>query len=416
MRRARHLLLALLMLLLVAGVVALVGCHYLASPEAAARVAASLEEAYGGPVQLARVDLGFEATVLHGLRLGEVGDDPGQPAWATADEVVADVSAMGLVSGRASPQRLTLRRPILTLRFNREGHLLTRLPRRDGGARPLPLIVLEDGQVTIQQEGHPDLVVHGIQATLSPDNELLVLAGTVADGYWGRWTLEGSLDPVTAAGSGTLRTTQIHLTEPMLRDLPFVSPNVWTQFQAEGDSPVELTLRYDPAGPALHYRVALEPEHTRLHVTAIDLHADQASGKVLIEDGVVHLTDVQGRAAEGTIRTNGVLNFRSQPAKLQFDLTAQRLDLRQLPHKWPLPPAVDGRLSGKADLLVTVVNGKAHTTGDGKGEITEARLLGLHARAIPLKMHADGERFHFRVAGPAAAGEPAPVKEKASAP
>jgi hypothetical protein len=402
MRRARHLLFALLGLVLVAGVVALVGCHYLSSPEAAARVAASLEEAYGGPVQLARVDLGFGSTTLYGLRLGEVGDDPGQPAWASADEVVADVSAMGLVSGHASPRRLTLRRPVLTLRFNREGHLLTRLPRRDCGARPLPTIVLEDGQVTIQQEGHPDLVVNGIQATLAPDDDALVLAGTVDDDHWGHWTLVGNLNPVTAAGSGTLRTTQIHLTEPMLRDLPFVSPNVWVQFQADGDSPVELTLRYDPAGPAFHYRVALEPEHTRLHVAAIDLHAEEAHGKVVIEDGVVHLTDVQGRTAEGTIQTNGVLNFRSQPAKLQFGITAQRLDLRQLPHKWPLPPAVDGRLSGEADLLVTVVNGKAHTTGDGKGEITEARLLGLHARVIPLKLHADGERFHFKVGGSAA--------------
>jgi hypothetical protein len=407
---------ALLVLLLVAGVVALVGCHYLSSPQAAARVAASLEDAFGGPVQLTHVDLGFDSTVLHGLRLGEVGDDPDQPAWATADEVVADISAMGLVSGRIAPRRLTVRRPKLTLRFNREGHLLTRLPRRDCGARPLPAIVLENGQVTIQQEGHPDLVVDGIQATLSPEDDVLVLAGTVADEHWGSWTLEGNLNPVTAVGSGTLRTTHIHLTEPMLRDLPFVSPNVWVQFQADGESPVELTLRYDPAGPALHYRVALEPENTRLHVTAIDLHADQAHGKVLIEDGVVHLTDVQGHTAEGTLQTNGLLNFRSHPTKLQFDLTAHRLELRQLPHKWPLPPTVDGRLSGAANLVVTVVNGKAHTTGDGKGEITEARLLGLHARAIGLKLHADGERFHFMVGRPAPAEESAPVKSTADAP
>jgi hypothetical protein len=199
----------------------------------------------------------------------------------------------------------------------------------------------------------------------------------------------------------------------MLRDLPFVSPHVWEQFQADGESPVELTLRYDPAGPALHYRVALEPENTRLHVTAIDLHADRARGKVVIEDGVVTLTEVKGHTAEGTIQTNGILNFRSQPTRLQFDLTAQRLELRQLPHKWPLPPAVDGRLSGAADLVVTVVNGKAHTTGDGKGEITEARLLGLHARAIGVKLHADGERFHFTVGRPAPAEERAPVKATA---
>ena len=50
-----------------------------------------------------------------------------------------------------------------------------------------------------------------------------------------------------------------------------------------------------------HYKVDLVPVNTEVVVTSIDLHADQASGKVTIEDRLVKLRDVKGRTADGTI-------------------------------------------------------------------------------------------------------------------
>ena len=59
----------------------------------------------------------------------------------------------------------------------------------------------------------------------------------------------------------------------------------------------------------------------QFHVSSIDLSAEGASGGVIIEDSIVWLRDVSGRSAGGSIKTSGKLDFRSDPVRLQFDLT-----------------------------------------------------------------------------------------------
>src|SRR5439155_15689880 len=140
----------------------------------------------------------------------------------------------------------------------------------------------------------------------------------------------------------------------------------------------------------------LRPDMTRLHITSIDLDADSAGGKVIVEDGVVWLEDIQGQTADGLLRTEASLDFRARPAELSFDVQAEHLDLRQLPRKWALPPslAIRGRLDGHAHIVVRVLDGKAGTSGDGAGTITDARIAGMTLRRpIPLRLHADGKRF-----------------------
>ena len=127
MRRARHLLAALLrhilaallLLLLVASVVAFVGCQFLASPQAAARVAAALEEAYGGPVRFTHVDLGFDpANVLSmNISLPTVKYAKAERQIAFFDELLRKINAIpGVRSASISaalpltPKRIT---PIL---------------------------------------------------------------------------------------------------------------------------------------------------------------------------------------------------------------------------------------------------------------------------------------------------------------
>jgi hypothetical protein len=238
-------------------------------------------------------------------------------------------------------------------------------------------------------------VVANVDARVQFADGWIVLTGRAADEHWGTWDLHGQFNLATNAISATLSTALVHVTEEMLRDLPFVSANTWRQFQAEGDTPVELTLSGAPGTSSVHYRVALQPEHTRTHVAAIDLHAEQAHGTVLIEDGVVRLENVAGRTAEGEIQTNGTLDYRSQPNRLTFDIQVQGLDLRRLPQKWHLPSQVEGRLTGEAKIVVLVRDGQVRTSGEGNGEITQARVVGLKAKPFRLRLQADGEGLHF---------------------
>src|SRR5262249_21413960 len=150
----------------------------------------------------------------------------------------------------------------------------------------LPAVRLERGQLTISQENRPDVIIHGIDAEVQDHGDQVVLEGTGADPYWGNWSLEGTFDRSRACML-TLHTPWVHITQAMLDRLPFVSPKVWRQVQVEGDTPVEFTFRLDPAADKVHYRVALAPKATRVHVASIHLDADQAQGQLAIEDAVV---------------------------------------------------------------------------------------------------------------------------------
>jgi translocation and assembly module TamB len=381
--------------LLVAGVVILGVRSYLHSPEAAARAARALEQAYGGPVQVGSVDVGPNGTALHGLKLYEPGSPPDALPWADIRDVQADVTAWDLTGGAPAPRHIDVTGADLTLHFDRAGHLVTHLPRKEGPVS-LPEIEVHQGRLTIVQEGRPEFVVEGIEARVQSSDGRAVLTGTVSDPRWGDWTADGMQDPQAGSASLMLKTAhEVQATQEMLEALPFVGPNVWKQLQADGDTTVVLRLDLKPAGQGVHYRVELAAENTKVHVTAIDLDADQAHGTVIVEDGVVTLEKVQGHTADGELSTNATLDFHVTPNVLTFALDAEGLDLKQLPRKWNLRREVEGKLSGHADLVVTVSDGKAHPTGDGYGEITDARVVGLQAKPIHLKLHADGTGFRF---------------------
>jgi hypothetical protein len=396
MRYARVALIVALVLVFLAGTVTAMARGWFSSPQMAAQVTSGLEQLYGGPVQLSSVDIGFRGSSLHSLKLYEVGGKPGVDApWASIPNVATDVSAWGILRGTAKPTYLDISGADITLRFDRQGHLLTTLPGGAGSAQGLPEMRLTEGRLTLRQEGHPDLVINGIKAKLAFADKEITLNGTTEDTQWGHWDVDGSLEKGTNTSSVHMKTDHVHLSEEMLTGLPFISPVVWEQVRAGGDSSVDFTLHYEPGADKTHYRIALDAEKTALFIPSIDLHAEQAHGQVLIEDAAVTLTKVQGETAGGILGTSGLLDFRDTPTRLTFHIDAQNLNLAELPRKWHLPPQIGGRLAGHADLVVSIEDGKPHTTGTGKGEVTQASVVGLHAQPIRLKLTANESGFHF---------------------
>ena len=285
--------------------------------------------------------------------------------------------------------------------------MLTRLPSGGGktGLGDLQEILIRNSRVVLEQEGRPDFVVTAVNADLKHDGNRLVASGSAAAEPWGEWSLAGYVVPDNGEASLVLNRPEIHFIQPMLDGLPFVPPSTWQEVRAEGDTPIELTLRYDPATARSHYRIALRPQNGKVRVTAIDLEADRVHGEIVIADGLVQLRNLTGRTAEGTIQTSGDLDFHSTPEKLKFAVDVQNLLLKQLPRSWSLPPLVDGRLTGHADLVVTLSKGKSRTNGDGSGIVREARIVGLPAIPIRLRLIARGRGFFFVPARPGRQGD-----------
>src|SRR5262249_37231284 len=151
--------------------------YYLASPRALALLASRLEAAYGGPVQVAGMRVGLHGSSVSQVQLYEPQAEPAAKPWAVIPEVQADVSALSLLGGTAMPRELTLREAAVTLRFDQQGHLLTRLPSATTAVQTLPAVHLERGQLTLSQEGRPDMVIYGVDAEVQDHGDHVVLEG-----------------------------------------------------------------------------------------------------------------------------------------------------------------------------------------------------------------------------------------------
>jgi uncharacterized protein involved in outer membrane biogenesis len=342
------------------------------------QVVAALEKVYGGPVRLRHAHLGVNGTALYGLELFEEGDPNGQP-WLRIDRINADITLAGALSGNVQPGELRLSGADLTLRFNDQGHLLTRWPAPlgDNQDQPrLPRLVLRDSRVRFRRADGTELVLSDVNATVERAGDGLTIRGAFRADRWGPWAVAGAVDggrlEVTFGSAGA-----VPVTPAMLRQLPFVPDDVWREVQLSGATPGQVTLTFDPARPPLHYRVELEPRHTRLHVRALDLDAEDAAGRVVIEDGVVRLRDVTGRVSGGRLATDADLDFNGSTTKFDFArLEINGVPVQRLPRGWGLPRELEGVLSARLGLRLEIEDGKLRTRGTGAGELRAVRVAG----------------------------------------
>ena len=253
---------------------------------------------------------------------------------------------------------------------------------------------MSTGRSHSSAEGSPDAVFTGIGGTLEKTGDHITLKGEANDPQWGDWTLAGDRPDAAAPFKLTLHADAFRATPEKLRRIPFVPPSTWEQVSLDGTTLVDLALQFGGSqnGPAVHYRVALAPTDTTVYVSSIDLTAHGASGKVLVEDGLVTLKDITGNAAGGTLHLpKSVLDFRGDGSKQQYSVSGKQLKLRELPKKWGLP-AWDGRLSGQADITVTTRNEQVQTKGGGSGVIE-----GFLSQKIEVKLTANDRGFKFDI-------------------
>jgi hypothetical protein len=406
MRRRRRLVLALLGTVCVLAALVVAVKIYLGSAGAAREAAAKLEAIYGARVSVGRLNAGWLSTSFEDAQLYEAGPDPYPTPWAVIPEIQTNISAWDLVRGAASPSEVSLRDPVVTLRFDRAGKLLTRFPSRPRAEGPVSLrdIRLAGGKLLLRQESRPEMVITDLSAALAADGDRLTFTGRASEARWGNATLDGWVNTQNGAWTMTVRLPPTPITQAMLTDLPFVGPEVWQEVKADGEIQGALTLRFDPDTERVHYRVEFDADKTRLHVAAIDLQSDNSKGHLVIEDGLVQIKDVTGQSADGTIRTGGELDFRGKTDRLTFQVAVDKLRLRGLPRKWFQSPLVqkifDGRLTGTADLIILIEKGVALTRGKGMGIIREARVADVPTDPIRLILRAEGAGFQISVPPP----------------
>ncbi|MFO0929224.1 MAG: hypothetical protein U0736_19740 [Gemmataceae bacterium] len=232
---------------------------YLSSRSAARMVAGHLAGLFHTDVSIDRLHGALVGdSVLTGLTLREAdGDDP----YFQADRLVANLSVWRAMWGARLPDRVEIDGPWMRLRFDRDGKLLTRLPKLPFTGK-LPNIRIRAARLTLEQVGREPFTVENGTVDIRPlpaDN----LTGTIDDPVWGRFVLTGHLgrDVLTVA----VTSDAFRADMGMLRTVPFVQPQTWQRVEAEAeDAYVRLTLRVQKVVPQVRYRVEFDRVTVRL--------------------------------------------------------------------------------------------------------------------------------------------------------
>src|SRR5437763_587768 len=130
--RWRYVVVGLVVVALAAG-----ARYYLVPRQASAQVAARLQGLLGVPVNVGSVDVGLAGgSEVRDVRLYEADTPQPHAPWLAVQAIQADVSALDLLVDDGLSHDITLQGVDLTLRFDEEGRLLTRLPKGGGGPMP----------------------------------------------------------------------------------------------------------------------------------------------------------------------------------------------------------------------------------------------------------------------------------------
>jgi hypothetical protein len=235
----------------------------------------------------------------------------------------------------------------------------------------------------------------GINGNLNSDADQLTASLSVHDPEWGTWSGEGTWNTATNLGTFTVHSDSLQLTPDRLMSLPGVPKAIWQQLQATGEITTELRVSRTAADQAVQTRVSLTPKAASVRVASIGLELENVNGSIEIDNAVVHLRGMRATAANGSVEASGKLDFTPTPSVLQFHVAANRLDLRRLPSSWAIPPKLEGYLKGSADIELLVGDETVQTRGQGRGEVENARVAGIPAERVELRLTTDGRRFRF---------------------
>jgi translocation and assembly module TamB len=397
LRKTLWITLVVLFLLAGGGLIAL--RTYLSSAAAVRQVAERLQEVLGGRIEIQSAQIGlFGSSRVRGIEVYEDGEF--NKPWLRIDEATADVSVLSLLCSK-SPQDVHLQGARILLRFDSGSRLRTKLPthkNKKTAPERLPSLHIDGGELTFEQQHRSPMIIRGVHADLVSAASGLKLTGTVNDPFWGDWKANGDFNNTGSQGSITLAAESVAVTMTKLKSVPFVPPLVWQEVQLEGMTPAQVRLDMETKGDktSVHYRVEIAPQAAHVQVLSIDLDATQANGRVIVADEVVELDNVHGKTAGGSITASGKLNFHDEPTRLIFKAGVQDVVLHELPQSWNIPSNIDGKLTGSADLVVTIQQGKIETAGSGEGVIREANWDGFPIdKPVRLTLHSEKGRFRF---------------------
>ncbi len=372
-----------------------------------ALIVREIRQTYHGRVVVRDWWFGPESAGIGGVELGE-SDAPDSPTWFAADRIEANVTIRDVLKGRILPTRIEIDRPRASVRLDAKGLPITKIPfvpkpapsgGTGGKAPPIPEVVAHDGIIKVDQQGRKPMTIAGIEADLKLVEGGEAIRVTSEDQLWGRMEVSGKFDPTFKRGVVNLRTGPGFVVTPeKIASLAFVPAEVWDNVVPSGpvDARVRITLKDgDPRPIRVHTELDLKGMTARLN--SLQVTSTDTSGQVIIDDGLVLVRDLKGKAVDGTIAASGDLDFTQNPPRIDLDVRLKEIDVTKAPKAWQLAETgATGKLTAKVDLRVALPPGDVDLTGtSGEGVIEDGSFQGIPIKSLNLDLAATGGDLRF---------------------
>jgi translocation and assembly module TamB len=390
---------------------------YLNSSAGRSAVGNRLQGMIGLPVHVSDVDIGSRSSSIS-FHVLDPKVDPAQPGAVilSVDSAVADASLTSLALGH-SPKELTLHGVHFQLRLDADGNLLTTMPSQpsEGSAQnpagELPEITMDNGQLTVRQEGRPPFEFRNVTLHAAPAGNKTAISGAADDPNWGKWKIAGELTSGSETGWLEVSADNIHATPERLRSLPAVPAAVWNNAAPAGRFTLTARVAIGPQ-KRVSYDARLRSLGASLTLPTAEVTLGEIAGEVHLHDGVAELegakenTPVTAKLAGGTVEVHAKWDFRKNPSIGDpIAVSAYHLAVKDLPEKWGLktlggnlPGKISlesGLLSGSANLrLVAYADGRLETYGGGSGRIDLPDIFGGKG-SIGVKLGGNGQKLEF---------------------
>ncbi len=357
-----------------------------------------LEARTGSKVEIRGWWINARSSGVTGVRLHE-DFDVHSPVWASAAKASTDLTLGDLLRGRTTPARIRLTSPEIVLRVSEQGDLVTPIRWRASDERATPVVIAEGARVTLRQEGRPAMVVTNVTARLGPVDQKLVLSARSNDPSWGPAEAHGQFAGDFSTGSVVLKTMHgIEIDPAKARQVPFVIPAVWAHVTPKGtaDFTVAAELGGSP-NQRIHVQTDIDFRGTRVTSDTLDLTAEETTGRVNVDQGLVTFKNVSGRAIDGRVTANGTLDFRRSPVLGTIQLDLDKIDVASAPRSWQLHDVgITGRLSGKVQLLARMRQRSVDFSGTtGDAVVEKGMIQGIPFKLLRLSMRARGKNLEY---------------------
>ncbi len=357
-------------------------------------IVAEIRKHHQGHVTIRGWWIGGSSAGVTGLTLHET-PSADSPVWATTERVTTDLSIGVLLRGRFTPRWIHFQAPRVRYRITEDGRPRTRIPLRRSKNGPTPVLIAEQGWLTLAQAGRPEMVVSALKGRLDPDAGGAGFQLRSVDAAWGKPAVVGRFGPGFESVRLRLTADPLPADPHKVERIPFVTEQVWNYFVPTG--PVRVVLDYARpkarSEPSL-VQTVVNFEGSRVVLPHLRLTARDTDGRLFYQDEVVRFDRMQGEMVGGRVAVSGSMDFHGRESRYALNVDVDDADLGSLPDSWGLDTVgLDGRLTGTARLLMRLAGRGLDLTGStGRGTVEEASVRGLPLGRLGWKFRGEGLR------------------------